>query len=176
MFTKKEESYRDAILGRLTTLRAYLLSDSLEISSDLKSWYAYFARIKDIQGNINNDISFLANLLAKEYLSERFDIGNYDAAAKPQGAPGLDIELVADGKTIIAEIKTTYPYGITDFGAQQKKSFERDFEKLNNKEADHKFLFVTEQKTFDILCGNKYAEKSQNITVVNLITNAGKLV
>lgn len=32
--------------------------------------------------------------MAKNYLAQRFNIGDFDALAKPQGAPGLDIDLM----------------------------------------------------------------------------------
>ena len=65
--------------------------------------------------------------MAKQYLNTNYGIDDFDAAEKPQGAPGLDIDIkTRSGQRIIAEIKTIYPYQSDDFGAQQKNSFKKD--------------------------------------------------
>jgi hypothetical protein len=43
-------------------------------------------------------MSFLATLLAREYLNERFVLGDFDAAAKAQGASGPDVEARTTGE------------------------------------------------------------------------------
>ena len=37
------------------------------------AWYAYLAELKEIQGNANIDVSFVATLLAKQYLADALD-------------------------------------------------------------------------------------------------------
>lgn len=123
-------------------------------TDDPAAWFEFIGQIRAIQGNTSNDFSFLACLLAKGYLSKRFEIRDFDAAAKPQAAPGLDVDIITpDGKRVIVEIKTTVPYSgaKNDLGAQQKASFQRDFDKLNRSQADYKFFFITDLKTYNIV-------------------------
>jgi hypothetical protein len=106
--------------------------------------------------------------LAKNYLINNHNIENIDVGLKPQSANGLDInEITKAGEKIIAEIKTIYPYGNNDFGAAQKTSFRKDFEKLNNTKADYKYLFVTEEKTFEIL-NVKYKNELKDVEIILL--------
>lgn len=87
--------------------------------------------------------------MAKDYLSRDFDVRGFDAAVKAQGAPGIDIEFrTPDGKRIAAEIKTTFPYQ-PGFGAKQREMISKDIDKLKKSSADVKFLFLTEQLSFE---------------------------
>ncbi len=124
--------------------------------------------IKQIQGNLSNDLSFVACLMAKRYLAQHHGVSDFDAAAKAQGAPGVDIDVrVTDGPRIVGEIKTTDPYLPNDFGAQQKLKFREDFAKLNKIPADVKYLFVTEVRTYEILV-KKYASEIPGVRIVLL--------
>jgi len=135
---------------------------------DASVLYAYLARMKEIQGNTDNGVSLVACLMAKEYLNRDLDMIPFDAAAKPQGAPGLDIdERTTAGARVVAEIKTTVPYGTNDLGAAQKNSFERDFAKLNAALGSNRYFFVTERRTFDLVRA-KYARKIPGVKVVLL--------
>ena len=50
---------------------------------------------------MSNDVSFAATLLTKQYLFAKFGV-TFDAAEKPQGAPGIDIDLKAtDGLLVL---------------------------------------------------------------------------
>lgn len=153
--TPKEQAYLESIRQHITTLHDCLNKTPTPITTDdPAAWFEFVGQIRAIQGNTSNDFSFLACLLAKGYLSKRFEISDFDAAAKPQGAPGLDVDIItADGKRVIAEIKTTVPYSGTknDLGAQQKANFKNDFNKLNKAQADYKFFFVTDLKTYNIV-------------------------
>ena len=65
----------------------------------------------------------------------------FDADAKAQGAPGIDIEFrTQDGRRIAAEIKTTFPYQ-PGFGAKQREMISKDIEKLKKSNADVKVPF-----------------------------------
>ncbi|MFE8698264.1 hypothetical protein ACFYKT_18230 [Cytobacillus sp. FJAT-53684] len=89
-------------------------------------------------------------------------------AMKAQGSPGLDVdETTSDGKSIIGELKTTYPYKESDLGANQKNNFIKDFEKLKQNEADYKYFFVTESKTFEIV-RSKYIQYLKGVNLVLL--------
>jgi hypothetical protein len=59
---------------RLESLRHYLNTIDLTEESDVETWFASLATIKQVQGNFNNDISFVACLLAKRYLFEHFGV------------------------------------------------------------------------------------------------------
>ena len=134
--------------------------------------FEFLSSLRQIQGNLSNDVSFAATLLAKIYLQAKFSL-TFDAAEKPQGAPGIDIDVKApDGSRIVGEIKTTVPYQINDFGAQQAASFKKDFIKLAAADAKHKFLFVTDARAFEFLKKPKYLALIPGIRVVNLTSGA----
>jgi hypothetical protein len=168
--TGPEQAYLGRIRARMHELRSYLNGLNITDTFGTREWYAALAKVKAIQGNINNDLSFVACLLAKRYLREHYEILGFDAAAKPQGAPGLDIDVVTPrGERLIAEIKTTTPYSgaMNDLGAQQKNSFRKDFAKLNGAQATHKLLFITDRATFDII-QRRYAKEIPGVHVVLL--------
>src|SRR5579864_2450832 len=103
-------------------VRTFLHGGGLSDPPNPKQWLEYLCTIRAILGNLNNSISFVATQLAKEYLATQLYVSGFDAAEKAQGAPGLDIDIRdSDGRHIVAEIKTTVPYGQTDFGAAQKR-------------------------------------------------------
>lgn len=135
---------------------------------DARKCFELLKRVKDALGNSNNDVSFVATLLAKAYLAERHSGCVFDAAAKSQSAPGLDIDVVVGNQRIVGEIKTTYPYNESDFGAAQLDSFRSDFAKLAKAKARAKYLFVTEPETFDVL-SKKYRQELRGVTVVSLL-------
>jgi hypothetical protein len=111
--------------------------------------------------------------MAKAYLIREFgEIDDFDVSAKPQGAPGLDIDIqTRAGKRIIGEIKTTVPYSgaRNDLGAQQKDAFQKDFAKLNTTPADYKYFFVTDSATYNIV-KRKYASQIPGVQVIHLVT------
>jgi hypothetical protein len=144
-------------------------NSSIDKEDSVTQIFKYINEIKNIQGNINNSMSYVSCLLAKEYLLENYNIDSIDVSIKPQAANGLDIdEKLNDGKRIIGEIKTIFPYKENDFGAAQKKSFREDFKKLNDASANYKILFVTEPKSFQILT-EKYMKELKNVKIVLLI-------
>lgn len=173
-YTENERTGVNGIVQRLQNIRGFLnnqsLGEDLLSEQNLDRLFGLLTQFKEIQGNSSNDISLAACLLAKRFLADRFAISNFDAAVKPQGAPGLDIDLVTqDKKHIIGEIKTTTPYSgaKNDLGSNQKDSFYKDFTKLNKTTADHKFFFVTDDHTFDIV-KRKYTQKLQGVEIVLL--------
>lgn len=108
-YTESEERARAAILEKDRALRLYLAAHKIS-SDDPTAWLDYLTGIKNLLGNISNDLGFVATILVKHYLAERFAITDFDAAAKAQGAAGVDIEArTAGGQTIIGELKTTKP-------------------------------------------------------------------
>ena len=136
----------------------------------MRDWFEYHVSIKRILGNHSNDMSLIACLLAKEYLSSKLPMEPFDAAENRQGAAGLDIdESTTDGQRVIGEIKTTIPYQKNDLGAAQKRTFGKDFDKLNRHTATHKFFFVTNERTFGLM-RDKYAGQISGVTIVCLLT------
>src|SRR5205823_6197071 len=102
----------------------------------------------------------------------RFDLGELDISAKPQGAAGLDLDFyTSEGKRVIGEIKTTVPYSGAkgNLGENQNTSINGDFAKLNRTVADHKFFFATDRATYELVT-NKYAGESPDIEIVLLTT------
>ncbi len=171
VLTANEQAYLVATTRRIDTLARFLSErPSPTHEATTREWYTYLSSLKAILGNASNGMSFVATLMAKDYLSHKLPMKSFDAAAKPQGAPGLDIdERTMDGKRVVAEIKTTTPYQGSDLGAQQKATFKKDFDKLRQVEAEHKFFFVTEQATFEIV-KRRYIDQLHGVKVVLLTT------
>lgn len=173
MLTDRERRYVAEIAERVGLVRSFLISNGLEGTLQPTVLFKFLSTLREIQGNLSNDVSFAATLMAKEFLSSKFGI-SFDAADKPQGAPGIDIDIrLPNGERIVAEIKTTVPYQANDFGAQQAASFKKDFAKLSEAKAEHKFLFVTDARAFAALMKPKYLQYLSHIPgvrVVNLVT------
>lgn len=166
------ELEKDMLLNvaeKLKDLQEFFNREELDKdSSALDYWYTYITQIKRILGNLDNDVSFIACLMAKEFLCKRHCFDVFDVATKSQSAPGLDIdEITIDNNRVIAEIKTTIPYGKRDLGSQQKVTFLKDFKKLKNNEATYKYFFVTELRTFEIV-KQRYLDLLQGVTIVLL--------
>lgn len=170
VLTTLESQYCTSIKVKDECLRKLLDEAALDDWQSPEHLFEYLTAIKDALGNLNNDLSFVATLLAKNFLVSCFKLGNFDAALKPQGAPGIDIEITTeDGLTLVGEIKTTNPYQ-PGFGAAQKASILKDMKRLSETTADHRFMFVTNNDTFKTLCSNSYKEKFPSVVIVNLIT------
>jgi hypothetical protein len=139
---------------------------------DTSTSRAYLAEIKAIQGNATNDARFVATLLAKEHHAKRYGLQDFDATDKPQGVPGIDIDVqLPDGKSLVAEIRTTTPYIPNDLGAQQKTTFEKDCIELTNATADVKLFLVTEVRTFQLMKKPKYRSQLRGVSIVLLTTD-----
>lgn len=167
--TNGEKDHLLNIYRKIKRLRNFLISNELDSkSTNPDYWYQYLTGIKQILGNFDNDISFVACLMAKEFLMKMHCLDVLDVSLKPQSAPGFDIDVTTiKGERIIAEIKTIIPYGKTDLGAQQKKMFLKDIEKLVKEDSKYKYLFVTEKETFEIV-KKRYIKYMGCITLVLL--------
>ncbi len=103
------------------------------------------------------------------WLENRFPGLEFDASSKSQSAPGLDIDVrTPDGNRVSGEVKTVDPYNQKDFGANQRAAFFKDFSKLAGAAADHKYLFLTEPRAFDVVKA-KYQKQLAGVTVVCLV-------
>jgi hypothetical protein len=101
---------------------------------------------------------------------KRFEIDELDVAEKAQGAKGPDIDArTKSGARILAEIKTTAPYKLKkrDFGANQKRELRKDWRKLREATADHKFFFLVDRNAYDIV-QRKYKDEVRGIEVILL--------
>lgn len=167
--TSNEQNQLAALERRQSELRNFVLEHPRPASDgSLSEWMAFLGAIKAITGNASNDLSFIATLLAKEYLCTALDMEPFDAALKPQGAPGLDIdERTRTGERVVAEIKTTVPYLATDLGAAQKATFRKDFRKLQLAEAPYKFFFLTDPRAYEVVI-RKYETDLAGVSVVLL--------
>jgi hypothetical protein len=165
-----EADYCRRIAEKDAQLRELLARVQLQQPPDARSWYLYLSAIKAIEGNLNNSLSFVATLLARDYLMERFDVVWFDAGAKAQGAAGFDIDACTSaGERVVGEIKTTSPYHGSAFGAAQKREVEKDILKLTHAQAAQRVLFVTDPATFTILGGPRYARRVQRLLIVDVI-------
>jgi hypothetical protein len=157
------------VRGRLRRVQRIL--ERTDLSGDLvdvRKCFRLLKQVKDTLGNSNNDVSFVATLLAKAYLARRHSGCAFDGAGKSQSAPGLDIDVVVGARRIVGEVKTTYPYNETDFGAAQLDAFRADFRKLAAARADAKYLFLTEPEAFDVL-RKRYRRELRGVRVVSLL-------
>lgn len=171
MLSTNEQVKMQEIETRLLSLRDSLNHQIIPTLEDTKSWFSVLNKIKTIQGNFNNDVGFVATILAKNYLARKYGFSGFDASEKPQGAPGIDIDVILpDGTRLVAEIKTTSPYKGSDLGANQKSTFEADFLKLQNADARIKLFLVTESATYEIMKKSKYRNLLRNVEVVLLTT------
>lgn len=170
MLSVHELTIMKDIERRLKAMHAHL-STEVPALEDTTAWFSYLAELKAIQGNSSNIVSFVATLLAKQYLEKCYGLTSFDAAEKPQSAPGIDIDVILpDGRRLVAELKTTNPYKPKDFGAQQKKTIKKDFNKLAKAEVDIKLFLVTDPMTFIFIKKEKYQAMLHGVTVVLLTT------
>lgn len=168
--SNEEIHYIKSISNKMDKVRRFLTDNMTSdfLNKNVINQYEVLKNFRKIIGNIDNDLSLLGCLLIKEFLEQRHSFSELNMALKPQGSPGLDFdERTIDGKRVIAELKTTYPYKENDLGANQKSTFIKDFEKLQKNEAEYKYFFVTESQTFDIV-QSKYSHYLKGINLVLL--------
>lgn len=149
--THGERQHLATIIDRAAEIRSFLCGNAAE-DDDPVSWFRYLSLLKTIQGNSDNDLSFLACILAKRYLVEHHGDLSFDVSSKAQSAPGLDIDFrAADGTRVVGEVKTTTPHKPRDFGGQQWTTIRADLKKLHHADAMFKYLFVTDDRAHEIL-------------------------
>ena len=133
-----------------------------------EQWLSYLTSYKVLLGNLSNDVSAVACLLAKAYLEARHDLPPFEILSKPQGAAGHDVDVrTTGGERIVGEVKTTIPYNGPDFGASQDKEVRKDFDKLAAARADFKYFFVTDQRAFAAI-KHKFLPFSAGVILVKL--------
>lgn len=168
-YTDTEKEKFASIRDYIQSLRDFLNKNSLPPNTDITGQFAYSGQIKAITGNPANWQSFLSVMLAKKWLLQHYEIKDFDAGDKHENTRGLDIDIVTlDGKRIIGEIKTSVPVGQTNFGAKQKEMIHKDFQKLNDANADYKFFFMTDGRAYQYVT-TKYREEIPQVKVVLLI-------
>lgn len=151
--TNKEATALEQVVAKTRRAISYMNETPHPTTADARgAWIRYYANLKAILGNMHNDISYIATLLAKEYLFGRWQFPEADATTKAQGAPEIDIDWTTlDGKRIIAEIKTTSPCNGPTFGGNQITEIKKDLRRLRETQADQRFLFVTDLDAYRIL-------------------------
>lgn len=165
-----EIRYCEAIRAKDNALRSFLMTSALPDRIEPRDWLEYLTGIKSALGNLSNDVAFVATLIVKDYLVQRFGIADFDAAGKPQGAAGEDIIARAnDGRRIIGELKTTKPYQ-PGFGAAQRNALLKDLARLAAATADYRFMFVTDLDAFTTLCKPVFAKRAPGVEIVHLPT------
>ena len=147
-------------------MKRFVEKENLHVEEgDVKNAVIKFMELKEIFGNMGNDIHYLALHLANTFLRK-----NHHAAVdfgKPAGSAGLDIEL----EDIVGEIKTTIPHLSHDFGAAQKREITKDLDRLETSSAKYKYFFVVNHKTEQIVKA-KYIRNYPSVKVVNLLKEA----
>ena len=152
--------------GKIQRLRAFLADEDLQIrENNIRTALTKLLKLKEIIGNIDMDIHFLASCLANSFLKKKH--GVVIDLSKAVGSSGLDIEL----EEIVAEIKTTSPYLENDFGAKQKETIKKDLERLENSREKYKYFFVVDGKTERIL-KRKYSRDYPSVNIVNLMNES----
>lgn len=164
-----EQNALAGIAARTDRLADYLArTRAPSRDSPIADWLSFLSGMKAIVGNSDNDVSLVATILARDWLCAYLPMRWFDAVAKAQNAPGLDVdEQTASGERVVGELKTTEPYKATDFGSAQIDSIRKDFVKLNAAEAAHRFFFVTTRRAFEIL-SRKYSSEIPQVTIVLL--------
>jgi hypothetical protein len=176
--TSRDQEQIQHVMDEITALALFLKEKPLPADASPEVLHQYLGRMKQIQRNTSNGVSLVACVLAKKYLDNLLVMEPFDATKKDQSAPGLDIDqwtAASERERVIAEIKTTVPCGAKDLdaqrdlGAQQKATFEKDFQKLNKIPlAKHRFFFVTERSTYNLMRLDKYAGRIPGVKVVLL--------
>lgn len=69
-YTDAEARARAVILEKDKALRLYLAGNRFADSDDPATWLVYLAGLKNLLGNVSNDLGFVATLLVKRYLAE----------------------------------------------------------------------------------------------------------
>ena len=165
-----EIRYCEAIRAKDYALRSFLMTSALPRLIEPSVWLEHLIGIKSALGKLSNDVAFVATLIVKDYLVQRFGITDFDAAGKPQGAAGEDIVArTNDGRRIVGELKTTKPYQ-PGFGAAQKTAILKDLVRLATATADYRFMFVTDLDAFTTLCKPVFAKRTPGIEIVHLLT------
>jgi hypothetical protein len=170
--TAAEEASCQTIRAKDLTLRTFLEREGLSSPVEATHWLRYLTGIKHSLGNLNNDIGFIATLLAKAYLNRRFGIVDFDAAGKPQGASGFDIATrTAGGEIVIGELKTARPYQ-PGFGAKQRTEILKDLARLAAaaNTANYRFMFVVDPDAYLALSRRNFVSKAPGVEVVDLVT------
>src|SRR5260370_22944587 len=126
--TPGEDKLLATIAEKLHNRREFLNKFDLPHDpSRLDGWYYFLNATKAILGNFNNDLSFVATLLAKLYLENRFPGLGFDASSKSQSSPGLDIDVrIPDGNRHSGEGNTGDPYHQENLSVNQRATFLQD--------------------------------------------------
>lgn len=163
----------DTRLQRLRTLLAERPAPTESASTG--DWFRLLDEIKEVQGQTNNDMSFVATLLAKDYLlSHVSGLDPFDAAAKPMGSPGLDIDLrTRNNERVIGEIKTNSLQSGKALQSMQHEQVAKDIQRLRTTEAKFKFFFVTGQGMPEYV-SRRFRQDLAGITVVLLPSDANR--
>lgn len=171
--TENEELTLKKSMDKLVDV-LYFLRKTKNINelTDVYDTFNRYKKFKEKISNYNSDMAYISCLMAKEWLIKRFgskikDV--LDVSRKSQSTKGFDIDINVDNCRIIAEIKNTVPCKKDgSFGAQQIKSIDNDLHKLRNRKAKHKFFFITNLRSYEILNSEKYKHKNKGIELVLL--------
>lgn len=139
-----------------------------EIIDLLKSEIEYFKKLKVAIGDLHGHIHSLSVKVAKLHLSKLYpDVSEWKTSEKY--GSGIDV-IGKDSDRIIvaAEVKTTARSEKESLGSQQRKKIKEDIDKLDSTDAQHKYLYVIDNKNKKAIAGILRNSGVKNIKLVNL--------
>jgi len=166
--TDKNNERINEIEKKLEEISKIIISNKgKKVEKNIYSFFENLEKIKQLLGNFDMDLSYVACIMAQNFLAKEFG-EIIDITNKSQGANGLDLDRVIKGKRVIAEIKTTNPCNGNNFGSNQITNIKKDINRLEKEEADYKYFFVTNKQTEELI-KEKILKRSSDIKIINLI-------
>jgi hypothetical protein len=168
--SKTERQTIERIGRKLKRLRRVLAQPPPSDRAQARQMFLHLAKIKEIQGNLHNDISALSCLLAGCYLSKRHTLGDTNFLAKHQNTAGPDMDdRTSGGKRVVGEIKTMIPLYHGEFGEAQHEAILEDLAKLRSCRAHHKYFFVTSSAAYKAMRDPFYHRYLKGFKLIRLV-------
>lgn len=140
-----------------------------EIVELLKDEIKYFKKLKLAIGNIHGHIHSLAVKVAQIQLAGQYPEAKTWQVSEKYGS-GIDIIGKSDnGKIFIAaEVKTTARLEKETLGSQQRSTIRNDIDKLLEIDAEHKYLFIIDNKNKKAIEAIMKSNLGTEIELVNI--------
>jgi len=140
-----------------------------EIVELLKDEIKYFKKLKSAIGNIHGHIHSLAVKAAQIHLAGKYPEAKTWQVSEKYGG-GIDIIGISDnGKMIVAaEVKTTARSEKETLGSQQRSKIRNDIDKLLEIDAEHKYLFIIDNKNRKAIEAILKSNQGTGIDLINI--------
>ncbi len=140
-----------------------------EIVELLKDEIKYFKKLKSAIGDIHGHIHSLAVKTAQIHLAGKYPEAKTWQVSEKYGG-GIDIIGISDnGKMIVvAEVKTTARSEKETLGSQQRSKIRNDIDKLLEIDAEHKYLFIIDNKNRKAIEAILKSNQGTDIDLVNI--------